>query len=146
MQEQEIIIGKANYRGQARSVGIQAADRFRHTYMIGKTGVGKSSLFQNMALQDILGGRGVCFVDPHGEAIEWLLERIPQSRIEDVIVFDPSLEQTPPGLNLLEGSTATEKDFLASEAIQIFYKIFDPNSTGMIGRSLNIGCAMPHSR
>jgi hypothetical protein len=133
MQEQQIIIGKTNYRGQYRSVGIQAADRFRHTYMIGKTGTGKSTLFQNMALQDILGGRGVCFVDPHGEAIEWLLQRIPQSRIEDVILFDPSLEQTPPGLNLLEGSSASEKDFLASEAIQIFYKIFDPNNTGMIG-------------
>jgi hypothetical protein len=133
MQEQQIIIGKTDYRGQNRSVGIQAADRFRHTYMLGKTGTGKSTLFQNMALQDILGGRGVCFVDPHGEAIEWLLECIPQSRIEDVILFDPSLEQTPPGLNLLEGSGDAEKDFLAGEAIQIFYKIFDPNSAGMIG-------------
>jgi len=133
MQEQQIIIGKTNYRGQFRSVGVQAGDRFRHTYMIGKTGTGKSSLFQNMALQDILGGRGVCFVDPHGEAIEWLLKRIPQSRIEDVILFDPSLEETPPGLNLLEGRSASEKDFLASEAIQIFYKIFDPNRIGMIG-------------
>ncbi len=86
-----------------------------------------------MAIQDIREGRGVCFVDPHGEAIDWLLERIPKSRLEDVILFDPSLETVAPGLNLLESSTLAEQDFLASEAIQIFYKIFDPQASGIIG-------------
>lgn len=129
----EIEIGAANYRGQNRLVGIKKPDRFRHTYMIGKTGTGKSTLYQNIALQDINAGHGVCFVDPHGEAIEWLLARIPKERIEDVILFDPSDTEAPIGLNLLEYKEEAEKDFLVSEAIQIFYKLFDPQQTGIIG-------------
>ena len=129
----ETIIGSASYRGQNRKVALRAGDRFRHTYMIGKTGTGKSTLYQNMAVQDINEGHGICFVDPHGEAIDWILERIPKSRLEDVIIFDPSLEDVAPGLNLLEWSTPAEQDFLASEAIQIFYKIFDPQASGIIG-------------
>jgi type IV secretory pathway TraG/TraD family ATPase VirD4 len=130
---EDVLIGQSAYRGQNHKVTIQSTDRFRHTYMIGKTGTGKSTLYQNMAIQDINAGRGVCFVDPHGEAIEWIMERIPKNRIEDVILFDPSEEDAPPALNLLEWKTEAEKDFLASEAIQIFYKIFDPNSAGIIG-------------
>lgn len=129
----ETTIGSTLYRGQNRKVSMHGAERFRHTYMIGKTGTGKSTLYQNMAIQDIREGSGVCFVDPHGEAIDWLLERIPKSRLEDVIIFDPSLDDIAPGLNLLEWSTPAEKDFLASEAIQIFYKIFDPQGSGIIG-------------
>jgi type IV secretory pathway TraG/TraD family ATPase VirD4 len=101
--------------------------------MIGKTGTGKSTLYQNMALQDIKAGRGICFVDPHGEAIDFLLARIPKNRIDDVVLFDPSNTETPIGLNLLEWKDENEKDFLVSEAIQIFYKIFDPEGSGIIG-------------
>jgi type IV secretory pathway TraG/TraD family ATPase VirD4 len=101
--------------------------------MIGKTGTGKTTLYQNMVLQDIKAGRGVCFVDPHGEAIDYILARIPKNRIEDVVVFDPSNLDFPSGLNLLEWKTEADKDFLVSEAIQIFYKIFDPEQTGVIG-------------
>ena len=129
----EVEIGTANYRGRNLLVGIKKTDRFRHVYMIGKTGTGKSTLYENMALQDIAAGRGACFVDPHGEAIERMLARIPQNRIDDVVLFDPSLADSPPGLNLLEWKSESEKDFLVSEAIQIFYKLFDPNQTGMIG-------------
>ncbi len=129
----EVELGIAEYRRQNRQVGMKRADRVRHTYMIGKTGVGKSTLYMNMALQDINAGRGVCFVDPHGEAIDALLQRIPKNRIDDVILFDPSQTEAPMGLNLLEWHSETEKDFLVSEAIQIFYKIFDPQGTGVIG-------------
>lgn len=129
----EVEIGTTQYRAQNRKVGIKQADRMRHMYMIGKTGVGKSTLYQNMCLQDINAGRGVCFVDPHGEAIDFILQRIPKNRIDDVILFDPSNTESPIGLNLLEWGTETEKDFLVSEAIQIFYKIFDPQGTGIIG-------------
>jgi DNA helicase HerA-like ATPase len=129
----EVEVGTTEYRGQNRKVGVKKIDRMRHMYMIGKTGVGKSTLYQNMCLQDINAGRGVCFVDPHGEAIDFILARIPRNRIDDVIVFDPSNPDSPIGLNLLEYSTEAEKDFLVSEAIQIFYKIFDPQGTGIIG-------------
>jgi hypothetical protein len=101
--------------------------------MIGKTGVGKSSVFQNMALQDIENRSGVCFIDPHGESIEWLLRRIPENRLEDVVLFSPSEGEFPFGLNILEWKTENEKDFLVSETIQIFYKLFDPHKTGIIG-------------
>jgi type IV secretory pathway TraG/TraD family ATPase VirD4 len=129
----EVELGSTEYRGQKRVVGMEKADRFRHTYMIGKTGVGKTTLYQNLALQDIRAGRGVCFVDPHGEAIDYILQHIPKNRIEDVVLFDPSNLDFPAGLNLLEWKTETEKDFLVSEAIQIFYKIFDPEQSGVIG-------------
>ncbi len=129
----EVELGVAHVREKKLLVGVAHADRFRHAYMIGKTGVGKSTLYQNMALQDIRAGCGVVFVDPHGEAIDYLLSVIPQNRIDDVVLFDPSNVETPTGMNLLEWRTPDEKDFLVSEAIQIFYKIFDPEQTGVIG-------------
>ncbi|MDB4939581.1 MAG: hypothetical protein JWO40_6 [Candidatus Doudnabacteria bacterium] len=129
----EVELGTTEYRSQTRVVGMKKSDRFRHTYMIGKTGVGKTTLYQNMVLQDINAGRGVCFVDPHGEAIDYILQHIPKNRIEDVVLFDPSNLDFPVGLNLLEWKDESDKDFLVSEAIQIFYKIFDPEQTGVIG-------------
>jgi len=126
-------LGTMSYRNQNHGLSLKTADRLRHVYMIGKTGTGKSTLYQNMMLQDIRAGAGCCFVDPHGEAIEWLLAAIPPERFEDVIVFDPSDTEWPLGLNLLEWHTESEKDFLVSEAIEIFYKLFDPEQTGVIG-------------
>jgi len=86
-----------------------------------------------MITQDIKNGDGCCYIDPHGESIDWLLQRIPAQRLEDVVLFDPSDEEFPFGLNLLEARDAAEKDFLVSECIQIFYKLFDPEKTGVIG-------------
>jgi len=128
-----VTIGNNIFRGKTTPIRIQPADRLRHMYMIGKTGVGKSTVFQNMALQDIHNRAGLCFIDPHGESIDWLLARIPANRLEDVILFDPSDGEFPFGLNLLEAHDAREKDFLVSELIQIFYKLFDPEKTGIIG-------------
>lgn len=128
-----INLGNNIYRGKSTPIIFNDADRLRHMYMIGKTGVGKSTLFANMALQDILNNRGICFVDPHGESVEWLLSRIPASRLEDVVYFNPADGQFPIGLNLLEGQTQSEKDFLVGELIEIFYKLFDPEKTGIIG-------------
>ena len=120
-----VTIGNNLFRGQSTPILFKDQDRLRHMYMIGKTGVGKSSLFANMALQDINSLKGLCFIDPHCEAISWLLERIPQSRMEDVILFDPSDVENPLGLNLLVARTEAERDFLVSELIEIFYKLFE---------------------
>ncbi len=128
-----ITIGKNIYRGKETSIRFESQDRLRHMYMIGKTGVGKSTVFQNMCLQDIQNGNGVCFIDPHGESIDWLIRHIPQNRLEDVVLFDPSDADFPFGLNLLEGKDEQERDFLVAECIQIFYKLFDPDKTGIIG-------------
>lgn len=126
-------LGSAEYRGATYEITMKGPDRLRHMYMIGKTGVGKSTLFQNMMLQDIEQGAGCCFVDPHGEAIDWLLERIPEHRLSDVVLFDPADSAWPMGLNILEWHDEAEKDFLVAEAISIFYKLFDPDQTGIIG-------------
>ena len=128
-----VTIGTNEYHGKSTPIRIGGADRMRHMYMIGKTGVGKSTVYQNMCLADIENGAGVCFIDPHGESVDWLLARIPKKRLEDVVYFDPSDVEHPFGLNLLEARSEEEKDFLVSECISIFYKLFDPNKTGMIG-------------
>ncbi|MDD5050681.1 MAG: type IV secretion system DNA-binding domain-containing protein [Candidatus Pacebacteria bacterium] len=128
-----ITIGANEYHGRRTLIGMNEKDRLRHMYMIGKTGVGKSTVFQNMCLQDIKEGHGVCFIDPHGESVDWLLSHIPKERLEDVILFDPSDTEFPFGLNLLEARDDQEKDFLVGECIQIFYKLFDPEKTGIIG-------------
>lgn len=126
-------IGVNEHHGKTRLIGYAQNDRLRHMYMIGKTGVGKSTVFQNMCLQDIKNGQGTCFIDPHGESIDWLLAHIPENRLQDVVLFDPSDTEFPFGLNLLEAHNEFEKDFLVNECIQIFYKLFDPKKTGVIG-------------
>lgn len=128
-----ITIGKNIFRNKETSIMFRDVDRLRHMYMLGKTGVGKSTVFQNMCIQDILNQHGVCFIDPHGESIKWILERIPKNRLEDVILFDPSDTECSFGLNLLESSDQYEKDFLVAQTIEIFYKLFDPEKTGIIG-------------
>lgn len=128
-----VLVGTAEYRSQEYPIILPSQDRLRHMYSLGKTGTGKSTLYQNMMLQDIYAGAGCCFVDPHGEAIDWLLQNIPDNRLEDVILFDPSETEWPMGMNLLEYHSDSEKDFLVSEAIHIFYKLFDPQQSGVIG-------------
>ncbi len=127
------IVGQSIYRGESKEVKITASDRLRHVYMIGKTGVGKTVLFENMVMQDIRSGQGVCYLDPNGDAIEYILNHLPADRAKDVILFEPADVDRPMGLNLLEASTTEEKDFLVQESIQIFYKLFDPGKTGIVG-------------
>jgi len=128
-----ITIGENEYHGKKTLIKYAEKDRLRHMYMVGKTGVGKSTIFQNMCLEDIKNGSGVCYIDPHGESIDWLLNNIPKERFEDVVLFNPSDTDFPFGLNLLEANSELEKDFLVNECIQIFYKLFDPQKTGVIG-------------
>jgi type IV secretory pathway TraG/TraD family ATPase VirD4 len=128
-----ITIGINEYRGKKTLIKYTEKDRLRHMYMVGKTGVGKSTIFQNMCLEDIENGNGVCFIDPHGESVDWLLDNIPKERLEDVVLFDPSDIDFPFGINLLEAHTDAEKDFLVNECIEMFYKLFDPQKSGIIG-------------
>lgn len=133
MNNSFITIGSNVYRGKTTPIHYRDADRLRHMYVIGKTGVGKSAMLQNMCLQDIKNYKGVCFIDPHGDSVDWLLQRIPADRLGDVVFFNPSDTDFPFGLNLLEATDEQDKDFLVSECIQIFYKLFDPGKTGIIG-------------
>lgn len=133
LPKEGIIIGESVFRSEVKPVRIKEDDRRRHIFMLGKTGVGKTTLFENMIDQDIQAGRGVCFIDPLGDAIESILKKIPKERAEDVVLFDPSDTDRPMGLNLLEWKLPAEKDFLIAEWLEIFYKLFDPNRTGIVG-------------
>lgn len=126
-------IGISRFRAEEQFVKILPDDRRRHLFMIGKTGTGKTTVFLNMVMQDIVAGKGCAFVDPLGDAIEEILLRIPRERAEDVVLFDPSDVERPMGLNLLEFKTPEERDFLIAEIIEIFYKLFDPQRTGIVG-------------
>ncbi|NMC51722.1 type IV secretion system DNA-binding domain-containing protein [Candidatus Kuenenbacteria bacterium] len=131
MPRDGLILGKNIYRGEEKVVRIKDADRRRHVYIIGMTGVGKSVLMENMIKQDIESGKGVCVIDPHGGLAEKALEFVPPERVEDVIYFNPADIERPVGLNMLEADTVEEMDFVTQEMVQIFYKLVtDPAMIG----------------
>ncbi len=127
-----IELGRNIYRGISKEIKLAREDRRRHTYMIGKSGVGKSHLLASMAIQDINNGEGVCVIDPHGDLVEDILERIPPHRAEDVILFAPADIERPLALNLLEFDPRypEQKTFVINEMIKIFDKLYDLKSTG----------------
>lgn len=130
--EEGITLGFNQYRGFRKEIKIKRQDRRRHTYVIGKSGVGKSVLLANMAIQDIANGEGVCVLDPHGDLITDILERIPPERAEDVIIFSPSDLDRPLALNLLEYDERypEQKSFVINEMIGILDKLYDLKATG----------------
>lgn len=128
-----LFLGTSVYRGVERKIYMSEFDRQRHMYIIGKTGTGKTKFLQSMILQDIESGKGLCFMDPHGDAVEELLGMIPPERAEDVIYFRPSDSERPMGLNLMEAYTEDQKHFVATSVINMMYKLFDPYKTGIVG-------------
>ncbi len=130
---QGLYLGISSYRGVKREVFISDPDRLRHMYIIGRTGTGKSEFLKNMIRQDINEGKGLCFMDPHGDAVEDILNFIPPERAEDVIYFRPSDSERPMGLNLLEAKTEDQQHFAATAVINMMYKLFDPYKTGIVG-------------
>jgi len=116
-----------------RAVALSHADRLRHTYVVGQTGTGKSTLLLNLAVQDIREGRGVCVIDPHGDLVDGILDRFPKERAEDLILFDPMNADRPVSLNLLDASTPEEQDYVVQQMIGMLYKIYDPGHTGIVG-------------
>ena len=128
-----LYIGKSKYRGTERPVFLADFDRQRHMYIIGRTGTGKTELLKSMMIQDIYAGKGLCFIDPHGDAAEEMLERIPPNRAQDVIYFDPSDSARPFGMNMLEANSEEQKHFVVASIIGLMYKLYDPHKTGIIG-------------
>ena len=127
-----IILGKNIYRDITTEIKMKREDRRRHTYVIGKSGVGKSVLLASMAIQDITNGEGVCVIDPHGDLINDIISRIPPERAQDVIVFAPADIERPLALNLLEFDPRypEQKTFVINEMIKIFDKLYDLKATG----------------
>jgi len=127
-----LLLGYNVFRGIRREIHIKEDDRLRHVYMIGKSGVGKSVLLANMAIQDVLNGQGLCVIDPHGDLVNDILARVPAERAEDVVLFSPADLERPMGLNLLEFDPKypEQKTFVINEMIGIFDKLYDLRATG----------------
>lgn len=118
------LLGRTNFRGQFKSFGIKADDRRRHMYIIGKTGMGKSTVLENMIYDDIQKGRGVAVVDPHGELADKVTAMIPAHRINDVVIFDPSDTSYPVSFNMLEVKSAEQRPLVASGLVGVFKKMY----------------------
>lgn len=124
LPEEGIYLGDNVYRGVKRKVHMLKNDRTRHQYIIGKSGSGKSAFISFMARQDVKNGEGVCVIDPHGDLIEDVLHHVPKERAKDVILFNPSDQERPMGLNILEVKTPEQQDLASSQATEIFIKLF----------------------
>lgn len=131
--EEGFLLGYNEFRGTKKQIRLGTRDRRRHTYIIGQTGTGKSKLLENLAFQDMMDGRGLAFIDPHGDSAEELLGMVPKHRVEDVIYFSPGDMEMPIGLNLFEFETQDQRDFLIQETIAMLYRLYDPGHTGIIG-------------
>ncbi len=115
---------ETNFRNENRRFGIKRDDRRRHLYVVGKTGMGKTSMISNMIIQDIQSGEGVAVVDPHGELVEGLLNTIPTHRLNDVVYFNPSDLEYPIAFNILERVDDEYKHLVSSGLMGVFTKIW----------------------
>lgn len=128
-----VFLGTNEFRGAKKAIYLDDDDRRRHMYIIGQTGMGKSVFLENIAFQDMCDGRGFAFIDPHGDAVEALLKRVPEERIDDVIYFDPADIEHPVGMNMFEFTSEDQKDFIVQEGISMLQSLFDPNNQGFFG-------------
>lgn len=128
-----LFLGTNQFRGVDKPIYLQEKDRRRHMYVIGQTGMGKSVFLENLAFQDMCDGRGFAFIDPHGDAVEALLQRVPEERIDDIIYFDPADIEHPVGMNMFEFTTEDQKDFIVQEGISMLQSLFDPQNQGFFG-------------
>ena len=123
-QSDIVLFGETNFRNRAVRFGIKTDDRRRHMYLIGKTGMGKSTIIENMVISDIIAGRGVAVVDPHGDLVEKIIDYIPSHRVNDTIYFNPADQDYPIAFNVLESQNEQQKHLVASGLIGVFKKIW----------------------
>src|SRR3989344_1230451 len=129
MDPQKIIyFAETDARGKRVSFGIKNQDRSKHVYVIGKTGMGKSTLLENLAIQDIRNGEGVVFVDPHGGTAEKLLEYVPAERVKDVLYFAPYDIDHPVSFNVMEDVGAEKRHLVVNGLMSAFMKLFGEES------------------
>ncbi|MEK7098115.1 MAG: type IV secretion system DNA-binding domain-containing protein, partial [Patescibacteria group bacterium] len=118
------IFAETTFRNQHRRFGIKADDRRRHMYLIGKTGMGKSTILENMIIEDIRAGKGVAIVDPHGDLAEKVIQYIPAHRINDVVYFNPSDMEFPIAFNVVEHVEPHLRHLVASGLLGVFQKLW----------------------
>lgn len=127
-----LLLGYNEFRGEKRDVRIMEDDRRRHLYVIGQTGTGKSVFLENLIIQDVQEGKGVCVIDPHGDLVARVLEFVPRHRLQDVIYFDPGDTERPIGVNMLEfdPNFPEQKTIIVNELFSIFEKLFNMSIAG----------------
>lgn len=131
----DVIVGVNDHGGELQEIGMTLAQRQKHTYVIGKTGTGKTTLLKASIYQDMLSGKGLAVLDPHGDMFRELLAIVPEHRRKDVIVFDPSDRAYPLGLNLLDPGVEFEdeddqREWVTSTVLSIFERLADENQWG----------------
>ena len=125
LPDEGILIGWNNYNGIKKEIRLTHEDRFRHTYLIGQTGTGKSTLLITQAVEDMKAGNGFCIMDPHGELVDFIMERFPKERINDLIYFDLSNTEYPIAFNPLDGpETDDERDVVTNDLVEMFVSIY----------------------
>lgn len=130
-----LVLGSNFFQGKEKVIRLTDKDRTRHMYILGQTGTGKSVLLSDLVVQDMMAGKGLCFIDPHGEVAEEIIAKVPPHRADDVIYFNPADMAMPLGMNILETDPAhpEQKDFVIQETLAMLYKMYDPNNQGFIG-------------
>ncbi len=124
-REKVTYFAETDSRHNRKKFGIKAEDRSKHVYVIGKTGMGKSTLLENMAIQDILGGNGMVFIDPHGGTAEKLLEYVPKTRVKDVLYFAPFDMEFPVSFNIMEDVGPNKRHLVVNGLMSVFEKIWE---------------------
>ncbi|MDO8721456.1 MAG: DUF87 domain-containing protein [Syntrophales bacterium] len=129
-KEHAITLFTNEHKQAVQPIALGANDRMRHTFIIGQTGTGKSTLMESMILQDIKAGQGLAVIDPHGDLIDSILGKIPAERLEDVILFDVLDRERPLGFNILEWSTIDERDLIIDEIYTVIDHLYDMKLVG----------------
>ncbi len=124
------VLGESVFHGQRMQFGIRPDDRRRHLYVIGKTGMGKSTLLENMIYSDIMSGKGIAVIDPHGDLIEAILRFTPKNRSNDVVLFDPSDKDFPISFNMLECKNQDQRSLICSGLMSVFTKLWPEAFSG----------------
>lgn len=131
----DVLIGNNQHGGVEQPIGLGLEQRQKHAYVIGKTGTGKTTLLKYMIYQDIVNGKGLAVLDPHGDMFKELLQIIPEHRLKDVVIFNPRDRKFPPGLNILApdidfGDEEDNHDWTASMVVGVFKKLTDERQWG----------------
>ena len=134
---QILVLGETNFRNNRERFGIKLDDRRRHMYVVGSTGMGKTEFLKNMAIQDIQEGRGIAYLDPHGDAAQDLLEHVPPDRVKDVIYFDPGDLEFPLAFNVLEKVDYQYRHLVAAGLMGVFKKLWVDAWSGRMEYILN---------
>ena len=133
------LLGENAHAGQTLAVTLSPDARMRHMHVIGASGTGKSTLLLRMIMQDIECGNGVAVLDPHGDLIDQILGRIPESRVHDVVLLDPSDEDYPVGFNILRAHSELEKTLLSSDLVAAFRRLstsWGDQMTSVLGNAI----------